>query len=451
MNGLVIILIGIVALAAGYLLYGGWLAKKWGIDPNAKTPAYTHEDGQDYVPSSRFTVFSHQFSSIAGAGPVTGPILASVFGWVPVLLWLIIGGLFFGAVQDFGALYASVKNEGKSIGMVIEKYIGKTGRRLFMLFCWLFTLLVIAAFTDMVAGTFVGVGAEVADEATAYANSAAASISMLFILVAILFGLYEKLLFALGNILRRFRSCILFLLPVALGGAVGLAVGFFAVRALLGICPFAVVALFAGLMLGAYPAVTDNLRGEKRTPARILLFAAGVALPVALGLAAVFASPGSLWPESIGLLPCLLFLLLGFLVALTQVVPGLSATALLMLVGCFAPLLDSVSLTYWRQNPAVFLLYGCLAVGFLAGLVLCSKGIGRLLARRRAPAFFAIGGLSLGSFASMFFNPEIFEVYRGWAEGAPFAADLWSGVLLFAAGLAAAYVLVRFERKKNGK
>lgn len=269
--------------------------------------------------------------------------------------------------------------------------------------------------------------------------------------VAILFGLYEKLLFALGNILRRFRSCILFLLPVALGGAVGLAVGFFAVRALLGICPFAVVALFAGLMLGAYPAVTDNLRGEKRTPARILLFAAGVALPVALGLAAVFASPGSLWPESVGLLPCLLFLLLGFLVALTQVVPGLSATALLMLVGCFAPLLDSVSLTYWRQNPAVFLLYGCLAVGFLAGLVLCSKGIGRLLSRRRAPAFFAIGGLSLGSFASMFFNPEIFEVYRGWAEGAPFAADLWSGVLLFAAGLAAAYVLVRFERKKNGK
>ena len=129
MNGLVIILIGIVALGAGYLFYGRWLAKKWGIDPNAKTPAYTHEDGEDYVPSSRFTVFSHQFSSIAGAGPVTGPILASVFGWVPVLLWLIIGGLFFGAVQDFGALYASVKNEGKSMGMIIEKYIGKTGRK----------------------------------------------------------------------------------------------------------------------------------------------------------------------------------------------------------------------------------------------------------------------------------------------------------------------------------
>ena len=192
MNGLVIVLIAIVVLGAGYLFYGRWLANKWGLDPKAKTPAFTHEDGQDYVPSSKLTVFAHQFSSIAGAGPVTGPILASVFGWVPVLLWLLIGGLFFGAVQDFGALYASVKNDGKSMGMIIEKYIGRTGRKLFMLFCWLFTLLVIAAFTDMVAGTFVGKGVEGATKATNYANSAAASISMLFIVVAIIFGLIQK-------------------------------------------------------------------------------------------------------------------------------------------------------------------------------------------------------------------------------------------------------------------
>ena len=192
MNGLVIVLIAIVVLGAGYLLYGRWLASKWGLDPKAKTPAYTHEDGQDYVPSSKLTVFAHQFSSIAGAGPVTGPILASVFGWVPVLLWLLIGGLFFGAVQDFGALYASVKNEGKSMGMIIEKYIGRTGRKLFMLFCWLFTLLVMAAFTVMVAGTFVGKGVEGMTKATGYANSAAASISMLFIVVAIIFGLIQK-------------------------------------------------------------------------------------------------------------------------------------------------------------------------------------------------------------------------------------------------------------------
>ena len=216
MNGLVIVLIGIVALGAGYLLYGRWLAKKWGLDPKAKTPAYTKEDGQDYVPSSKFTVFSHQFSSIAGAGPVTGPILASVFGWVPVLLWLIVGGLFFGAVQDFGALYASVKNEGKSMGMIIEKYIGKTGRKLFMLFCWLFTLLVIAAFTDMVAGTFVGKGEGITGTAKAYADSAAASISMLFIVVAIVFGIIQKSVGKMNEIVKALVALVYLLLCLPL-------------------------------------------------------------------------------------------------------------------------------------------------------------------------------------------------------------------------------------------
>ena len=116
MNTLAIVLIAAVCLAAAYLLYGRWLANKWGIDPAAKTPAQAHEDGQDYVPTKGFTVFCHQFSSIAGAGPVTGAIQAAAFGWLPVLLWVLLGGIFFGAVTDFGALYASVKNDGKSIG-----------------------------------------------------------------------------------------------------------------------------------------------------------------------------------------------------------------------------------------------------------------------------------------------------------------------------------------------
>ena len=190
MTALLIVLAAIVLLFIGYVFYGSWLAKQWGIDPTKKTPAIEKEDGVDYVAAKPAVLMGHHFSSIAGAGPVTGPILASVFGWVPVLLWLLIGGLFFGAVQDFGALYASVKNEGKSMGMIIEKYIGKTGRKLFMLFCWLFTLLVIAAFTDMVAGTFVGTGLE--DASVAYANGSAASISMLFIVVAVIFGLIQK-------------------------------------------------------------------------------------------------------------------------------------------------------------------------------------------------------------------------------------------------------------------
>lgn len=189
MNGLILVAIAIVVLTGGYLIYGRWLAKSWGIDPKAKTPAVVKEDGEDYVPSSKFTVFAHQFSSIAGAGPVTGPIIAAMFGWLPVLLWILIGGIFFGAVQDFGALYASVKNEGKSMGMIIEKYIGKTGKKLFLLFCWLFTLLVIAAFTDIVASTFNGFSAE--GEKVSQ-NAAAASISMLFIVGAVIFGIFTK-------------------------------------------------------------------------------------------------------------------------------------------------------------------------------------------------------------------------------------------------------------------
>lgn len=217
MNGLVIVLVSGLILAAGYLFYGRWLAKKWGIDPKAKTPAETMEDGQDYVPSSKFTVFSHQFSSIAGAGPVTGPIMASVFGWVPVLLWILVGGLFFGAVQDFGALYASVKNEGKSMGMIIEKYIGKTGRKLFMLFCWLFTLLVIAAFTDMVAGTFNGFKDTDTGSEKVFANAAAASISMLFIVVAIIFGLVQKKVGKMKEWVRAVAAIALLVLMFALG------------------------------------------------------------------------------------------------------------------------------------------------------------------------------------------------------------------------------------------
>ena len=189
MNGLLLLGIASIILIAAYLLYGRYLVKTWGIDPNAKTPAVEREDGVDFVPSSKWEVFAHQFSSIAGAGPVTGPVMAMIWGWLPAFLWIIVGGIFFGAVQDFGALYASVKSKGKSMGQLIEDYIGRKGRRLFFLFAWLFTLLVIAAFADMVAGTFNGFSADGAQLAP---NASAASISILYVFVAIAFGLFLR-------------------------------------------------------------------------------------------------------------------------------------------------------------------------------------------------------------------------------------------------------------------
>lgn len=194
MSGILMMVIAIVVLGGAYLLYGRYLAKKWGIDPNAKTPAYELEDGVDYVPADTNVVFGHQFASIAGAGPINGPIQAAIFGWVPVLLWILIGGVFFGAVQDFAAMYASVKNKGRTIGYIIEEYIGKIGKKLFLAFCWLFCILVIAAFADVVAGTFNGFLTDTAtgEVTKSVANGSVAMTSVLFIVEAVILGFILK-------------------------------------------------------------------------------------------------------------------------------------------------------------------------------------------------------------------------------------------------------------------
>lgn len=218
MNGLVLLAIVAVILFCAYKLYGTFLEKTWGVDSKRITPAVEFEDGIDYVPTSKLEVFAHQFSSIAGAGPVTGPIIALMFGWLPALLWIVVGGIFFGAVQDFGSLYASVKNEGKSMGMIIEKYVGKTGRKMFMLFCWLFTLLVIAAFADIVAGTFNGfpVDATTNKVVENTVNGSVASISLLFIVAAVGFGFFNHYVKPSGK-LQFIIGLILFVVIMALG------------------------------------------------------------------------------------------------------------------------------------------------------------------------------------------------------------------------------------------
>ena len=219
MNGFLILVIAIVLFLVAYVTYGAWLCKQWGIDPKRKTPAIEKNDGNDYVPASPAVLLGHHFSSIAGAGPITGPIQAAFFGWIPVLLWIVIGGIFFGGVQDFSALFASIRHDGKSIGEVIEKHIGRKSKLIFNIFVFLVLLLVVAAFGDIVAGTFASVPAAVnvaqdaymvegvldqaaydaavvaaEDAAMANARSAGsvATASLLFIPLAVLFGLLQR-------------------------------------------------------------------------------------------------------------------------------------------------------------------------------------------------------------------------------------------------------------------
>ncbi len=189
MNGAILLAIAGVILLVAYFVYGSYLERVWGVDKNRTTPAHDLKDGVDYVPASKAVLFGHQFASIAGAGPINGPIIAAMFGWLPVLLWILIGGIFFGAVQDFASMYASVRNEGKTISVLIEKYIGRAGKVFFLLFIWLFCILVIAAFADIVAGTFNGfVNGE-----TNVAGAATASTSIIFIVFAVLLGvLFRK-------------------------------------------------------------------------------------------------------------------------------------------------------------------------------------------------------------------------------------------------------------------
>ena len=198
MSAIIILVIAVALLALGYIFYGSWLAKQWGVDPNKETPAHTSYDGKDFVPANPAVLMGHHFSSIAGAGPINGPIQAAVFGWVPVFLWVVIGGIFFGAMHDFGALFASIRHNGGSVGEVIKANIGVRAQRLFTIFALLVLILVIASFTAVVAGTFASVapaGEEAlpiftVGRANVSGTASTATTSLLFIVIAIIFGFF---------------------------------------------------------------------------------------------------------------------------------------------------------------------------------------------------------------------------------------------------------------------
>lgn len=273
--------------------------------------------------------------------------------------------------------------------------------------------------------------------------------------VAIIFKLYDQFLYAVGNLFKKFKKCFTFLLPIGIGMVVGVLLGFISVKTLLEIIPFAVVCLFAGLMCGAFPAVKDELKGAERNAKRITLFALGLFIPVALGcVSAWLASGESTVTDTFAKVEwwhVVLGLVIGYVVGVTQIVPGLSASAFLMAVGWFGSLMSSVSMTYWKGNPAVFLVYMGLGVGFLSGLFTFSKFLTYVFGKTRHTAYFMIVGLSLGSILSMFCNGDIIATYISWAQNGVAILDLCLGIALFAVGTVGAYLLVCYQRKKDAE
>ncbi len=160
-----------------YLKYGKFLTRLFELDNRNKTPAHSCADGIDYVPASAPVLFGHHFSSIAGAGPVLGPIIAGLaFGWLPVWLWIVIGTIFIGGLHDFSSLIISMRNRGKSIAEIAHIYMSRRAYRLMLIFIWLALVYVLAVFMDLTAATFK-------------ANAGVATSSILFIILALGFGL----------------------------------------------------------------------------------------------------------------------------------------------------------------------------------------------------------------------------------------------------------------------
>ena len=270
--------------------------------------------------------------------------------------------------------------------------------------------------------------------------------------VAIIFKLYDKFLYAVGNLFKNFKKCFLFLLPIGIGLVVGLLCGFVTVKKLLEWLPFAVVTLFAGLMIGAFPAVKDELKGAEMTKKRLPLLVLGTLIPIAVGVVSVLLSTktaeGELF-KNVEWWHVVLGLPIGYIVGVTQVVPGLSASAILMSIGWFAPLMGSVSMTFWRASPKIFLVYLALVFGFLLGVFTFSKLLTNAFSKHRHTVYSLIVGLSLGSIVTMFYNPDIFLVYAAWAKSGVDLFELFLGLFLMAVGVAISYLLVRYERKKG--
>ena len=267
--------------------------------------------------------------------------------------------------------------------------------------------------------------------------------------VAIIFKLYDKLIYALGNLFKRFAACVKFLIPIVIGAAAGFLLGFFAIQQLMAVVPFTVVGLFAGMMIGAFPAVKDEIKGEKANAPRILLLLLGIAIPVAIALGTTFGTEGARPLEGLEFYHYIIFILIGYVVAITQVVPGLSATAILMAFGYFSSIMNSVHLFYWKENPMVLLVYFCMVLGFVLGLISFSKVLDIIFKKARATAFFMIVGLSLGSLLTLFFNSDIYAVYKEWTASGVDALDLSLGLILFVVGTIVAYLFVKYERSKR--
>ena len=273
--------------------------------------------------------------------------------------------------------------------------------------------------------------------------------------IAIIFGLYVGMLYAFGNIFNDFRRCFMFLLPIGIGVVVGFLAGFIVIQKVFGIYLFQIICLFVGLMAGAVPALTNELKGAKASTLRVILMIVGIIIPIAIGVISIMLTGDAESSATFTSFPIwryVLYLPLGFIVSITQIVPGLSATAILMAVGQFGPILNSLHRDYIFENPEVLGLYAALGIGFVAGIVLISRIFSAILKKHKFTAFFMIVGLSFGSIASMFINTDVYELYISWGVAEKFpTATVIVGAVLLVLGFVGSFALTRYELSRQNR
>lgn len=266
--------------------------------------------------------------------------------------------------------------------------------------------------------------------------------------IAIIFGLYTGMLYAFGHIVGDFKRCFAFLLPIGIGVVVGFVAGFLVIQKVFELYLFQIICLFVGLMVGAVPALTKEIKGEKTTAPRAALFVLGFIIPIVISIVSIALSSGEETGASFTTFPIsriFVYVPLGFLVSITQIVPGLSATAILMAFGQFKPILNSLHREYIFENPQVILLYGALGIGFLVGIVCVSRIFSAIIAKHKTSAFFMIIGLAFGSIASMFLNSDMYALYMTWADsGVPVMTVVIAAVLLLV-GFVCSFFLTKYE------
>lgn len=253
--------------------------------------------------------------------------------------------------------------------------------------------------------------------------------------ISILFNLYDKILNSISNLFKKFKESIFFLLPILIGTIIGFIFGLILIKQIINILPFSITALFAGLMIGSFPIISIEIKNEKITKKRLILLILGLLIPISISIISTnFTTTKSI--ENLKIYNYLIFIFIGYLIALTQIIPGLSATSLLLTLGYFVPILESLSIKYITNNPIIILSYLSIIIGFIIGMLTLSKIIANMLTKKKKETFFLIVGLSISSIISMFYNPEIYDVYISWINGnISMIYDLSIGIILFIIGI----------------